>query len=243
MASKSLKFVAVPEVLARGDLVRRFPRNANFRDRTGTTQGGSLVLGYAGMLGQFSAWLCRCSCGNRFIATAARLNKLRVRCGSCKRTYSASDSRLHRIWRAIISRCHNPNDTSYARYGARRIKVCQRWQESFEQFAKDVGTPSNDQALLVRVNDSKGYSPGNCRWATRGELNQSRTLIIEHNGERLRIDEWAARLGLSQQAISRRILICRKHGANLAEAVATPAKAHLPCAKATRRRQPRSGPK
>lgn len=62
-------------------------------------------------------------------------------------------------------RCNNPNSKVYVHYGGRGIKVCKRWQR-FENFHQDMG----DVPLgltLERVDNNKGYSAGNCVWATQ----------------------------------------------------------------------------
>lgn len=73
----------------------------------------------------------------------------------------------------MISRCHDPRDASFERYGGRGISVCIEWRESFEAFALHVG----DRPLgmsLDRINNSGNYEPGNVRWATPKEQANNR---------------------------------------------------------------------
>ena len=65
-------------------------------------------------------------------------------------------------------RCENPNSTNYKNYGARGIKVCDRWQ-SFENFLADMGEKPDPALTLDRTNNEGDYEPDNCRWATRKE--------------------------------------------------------------------------
>ena len=75
---------------------------------------------------------------------------------------------LYATWYNMWRRCVKETDKGYPNYGGRGIKVCKRWI-SFEQFAKDMGPKPSAQHTLERKNNTKGYSPSNCIWATRTE--------------------------------------------------------------------------
>ncbi len=71
------------------------------------------------------------------------------------------------IYLDMVNRCKNPSHHAYKYYGGRGIKVCDRWKEpsGFENFISDIGLrPEN--LTLDRIDNSKGYSPDNCRWTS-----------------------------------------------------------------------------
>jgi hypothetical protein len=75
----------------------------------------------------------------------------------------------------MIKRCTNEKTDCYKRYGAKGIRVCQEWQESFESF-RDWATENGyaDNLTIDRKKGELGYSPDNCRWATLSQQAQNR---------------------------------------------------------------------
>ena len=122
-------------------------------------------------------------------------------------------------WMAMRQRCHYPQDINYKNYGARGIRVCNRWMNSFESFYSDMGDRP-DGTSLDRINNDGNYEPGNCAWATKPEqgTNQRTNRFIEHDGQRLTLMQWSRQTGLSKHTISMRI----KKGWSIDKALTTP---------------------
>jgi hypothetical protein len=72
---------------------------------------------------------------------------------------------LYGVWNQMIQRCSNRKVASFRYYGARGIKVCDRWRSDFGAFVVDLGPRPSPQHQLDRVNNDGNYEPGNCRWA------------------------------------------------------------------------------
>lgn len=84
-----------------------------------------------------------------------------------------TDHPLYTRWYGLIRRCEQPSSRDYARYGARGITLCEAWHD-FWVFVRDVGVPPTPTAQLDRVDNSRGYEPGNVVWAEPGENNRNR---------------------------------------------------------------------
>lgn len=78
-------------------------------------------------------------------------------------------------WKSMIQRCTNRNNIAFKWYGARGIRVSKQWMKP-EKFLMDMGKRPSSKHSLDRIDNSKGYSSGNCRWATKSEQAYNRRL-------------------------------------------------------------------
>ena len=117
-----------------------------------------------------------------------------------------SKSREHNSWRSMKARCLNKNIEAYKNYGGRGILICQEWVNNFAQFCSDMGARPEGTSLGRRDN-SKGYSPDNCRWETDDQQknNTRQNVLIEHNGKTQTATQWAKDIGIQPGTLLKRI--------------------------------------
>ena len=115
-------------------------------------------------------------------------------------THGLSGTPTYRSWQMMRRRASGFNPRWYS-----GVTVCDRWQ-SFENFLADMGVRPAGKTI-DRIDNSKGYEPGNCRWATASEQqsNKRSNVILELNGKRQCVDHWAKELGIPKARIHKRI--------------------------------------
>lgn len=155
----------------------------------GQRVGRLVVIERAGVDGRGRRrWRCKCDCGNEVVRTASQLggsNGTTRSCGCLSkergREGHANPNYKHGMWQTAEYRIW----AGITRHG-RRITVCRDWRSSFEAFFRDVGPRPSPDVSLTRINDDRGYLPGNVRWATKSERgsNQRRYQAAEISRER-----------------------------------------------------------
>jgi hypothetical protein len=149
-----------------------------------------------GTVGHWTRWTnvrngssSSCGCVRR-----KRAEGLNLTHGQSSKTASAMRKSEYDIWHGIKLRCYTPTAGSFQNYGARGITVCDRWRNSFEAFIADMGPRPSRRHSIDRIDNSAGYSPDNCRWATRVEQrNNTRTnRFVTRNGRTRTLSQWAA---------------------------------------------------
>lgn len=129
-------------------------------------------------------YLCGCHCGNEVIVLNSNLYGGNTRSCGClywdtrgvgRLKHGKSHTPIHNIWHNMMQRCYNPRTNNWKDYGGRGIKVCYRWHR-FENFYADMGDPPVG-LTLDRKDNNKGYSKGNCRWASRSVQSRNRRIL------------------------------------------------------------------
>lgn len=159
---------------------------------------------------------CRCDCGSEVLVNAQNLRRgMTQSCGCLQREraksaslkHGMSHTSIHNTWMSMLQRCIDEKCEAYKDYGARGVKVCERWM-AFENFLADIGLPPQVGLTLDRYPDNDGnYEPGNVRWATKKEQanNRRSSRILEHGGEKLTVAEWEDRRGFRRGLIHCRL--------------------------------------
>jgi hypothetical protein len=182
-----------------------------FQDLVGHKYGRLLVVAKSNK--RFSGrvcWLCLCDCGIYKVVRANALrNGITKSCGCLNReiittqylTHGQTGSRTYRAWQDMKTRCRR--DSRYKDVG---ITVCIRWLGSFELFLNDVGE-CPPGLTLDRIDGTKGYEPGNCRWATTFEQarNTKKNVFLTVNGVRRTVSEWATIIKVSPYTLYDRV--------------------------------------
>lgn len=149
---------------------------------SGQVFGRLTVLAFDSVGKDYSTlWLCRCECGNEKIIIGKNLVNGRTRSCGCKqggrsglngavfRSHGMTETPLYTAWVNMKGRCNNPNNPDYRIYGGRGIRVCDKWEGSFEAFYRDMGETWQQGLTLDRIDSNGNYEPGNCHWVPMSE--------------------------------------------------------------------------
>lgn len=129
------------------------------------------------------------------------------------------NTKTYHAWESMKARCLNWRNPQFKDYGGRGIAVCERWLR-FENFLADMGE-SPPHLTLERINNERGYEPGNCMWADRlrQQANRRVARLLTFNGETKTVEQWAKQCGIGGSALHMRVF---RLGWDLERALITP---------------------
>lgn len=167
-------------------------------DITGQRFGKLTVIGIASR--NPLKWKCVCDCGNTTEVRTSNLKRNQV--ASCGCTHKKGNpkhgqcyTRVYKIYAKMLRRCYKTYDPAYKNYGGRGITVCDEWKNSFEAFSKwAYQNGYSDELTIDRIDNDKGYSPDNCRWATviQQANNTRANRLFTMNGVTKTLSQWCA---------------------------------------------------
>jgi len=196
------------------------------QDYIGKTQWNVTPVG----LGDGGKWIFECKCGNQFLSYPSRVIGGHKKSCGCTRweskvTHRKGNSEYYHGWWSMMQRCYNEKHHNYKRYGGRGITVCEEWKNpvNFIEWAEITNGKSRNGRTLDRIDNNKGYSPDNCRWATLKDQSRNRevTKFVTIGSETKPLSEWLEIYGVDKRIFHMRV---KKLGWNTVDAITTKVK-------------------
>lgn len=193
------------------------------RDRAGDVCGRLYVTGRGPAIVQNNGrkrvqWVCVCECGNELLVEAGNLNSGHTKSCGCLsedacavvgglHDHGMTGSREFQSWSGAKGRCYNPDSQQYKNYGGRGITMHPDWIDNFQEFYDHIG-PCPAGLTLDRMDNNKGYIPGNVRWATSVEQIRNRrvSIVVEYKGRTEHLAVFAEEVGLPYTTVYERVV-------------------------------------
>ena len=134
--------------------------------------------------------------------------------------HGMTNTPIHNSWSYLMNRMFRPNERDKLSYQKRGITVPEKWKK-FENFYEDMKDGYKKGLTLERIDNNKGYSKKNCKWATRKEQanNRRNNVKITYCGKTLNIGQWAEKKKISYTSLMHRLTI---RGWSIKKALETP---------------------
>jgi hypothetical protein len=160
------------------------------RDLAGQTFGYLTVIKRVGTSHGQAVWQCKCRCGKTHCVIKGSLTYGGTKsCGCLRRqilrnlklkhgqarshTLKATPTPEYRMWTNAKTRCFSAGRRDYKNYGGRGITMCAEWVHDFAAFFAHIGPRPSTAYSIDRIDNDRGYEPGNVRWATRSQQNKN----------------------------------------------------------------------
>jgi len=154
---------------------------------------------------------CVCDCGNIKVVVRSQILKGASKSCGCLRTegiinrsttHGMSRSPEYKVYTSMVNRCTNKEYLEYDLYGGRGIKVSSLW-DTFEKFYAYMGPRPSIGWQLDRIDNEKGYEPGNVKWATKTQnaRNKRNTVYVDYLGVKTPLKEVAEKTGVDYHAL------------------------------------------
>jgi hypothetical protein len=145
-------------------------------------------------------WWCRCACGNPELKLVTQPNLVSgatLSCGCLRdeavvrrctkhgQAQASGKTPEYQVWIGLKKRCSRTGEAGFKNYGGRGITVSPEWVNDFAAFLREVGPRPTAKHTLERKDNSKGYEPGNCEWATRRKqtMNRRNARMVMYKGK------------------------------------------------------------
>ena len=124
-----------------------------------------------------------------------------------KKRFGQTKHPLYNLWCQIKNLCHNEQEPGYTGYGGRGIHVCDEWRKDFWAFAVYMPPRPSKKHSIERIDNEKGYEPGNVKWATDAEQrrNTRRNNFVTIGDRTQVVVDWAAEIGIHPNTIYNRL--------------------------------------
>lgn len=167
---------------------------------------------------------CQCDCGSTCVVLRRLLvNRGSQSCGCARRENSGNaarkactrhgrtQTREYKIWAHMVDRCTKPGRSDADRYYNRGIQVHPGWvgPGGFEEFISHLGAAPSATHSIDRVDNNRGYEPGNVRWATTKEQARNRrsNRLVTAFGRTQPVAAWAEEFGLKPATFVNRLTL------------------------------------
>lgn len=111
----------------------------------------------------------------------------------------------YKAWEGAKTRVFNLNCPAAKNYSGRGITMSEEWAKDFMAFFRHIGSKPTPLHSLERINNDRGYEPGNVRWATEIEQQSNRrtTVLLPWGVGLVTLTEFARLTGIPNQTLSR----------------------------------------